>query len=95
MTLKKPIILCAGQNGRAVIYGYVDQHPVPGEPVTLHDAKMLIYWSSDSRGLFGCAANGPGKDSRLSPSVPCTTETVWQEWIEVTPEAAEVFDAWK
>ena len=58
---KNPIILCAGQNGRAV--------------------------------LFGCAANGPGDGSRLTPAVLSTTETVWQEWIEVGPAAAEAFDA--
>lgn len=92
---RQPIILCAGQNGRAVIYGYVDSEPVPGEPVRLYDARMLIYWHSDSKGLFGCAAKGPAKGSRLSPVVPSTTETVWQEWIEVTPRAARVFDGYQ
>ncbi len=92
MTERQPIILCAGQNGRAVIYGYVDSEPVPGQPVRLYDARMLLRWNGDSRGLFGCAANGPADGSSLTPAVPSTTETVWQEWIEVTPAAAEVFD---
>jgi len=92
---KNPIILCAGQNGRAVIFGYVDGEPIPGEPVKLWQARMLIYWSSSSNGLFGCAANGPGDGSRLTPAVLSTTETVWQEWIEVGPAAAEAFDAFE
>lgn len=92
---RKPIILCAGQNGRAVIYGWVESEPVPGEPVRLYDARMLLRWSSASNGLFGCAADGPAKGSRLTPSVPSTTETVWQEWIEVTDRAAEVFDGYE
>ena len=92
---KNPIILCAGQNGRAVLFGYVDGEPVAGEPVKLYQARMLIYWSSSSNGLFGCAANGPGDGSRLTPAVWSTTETVWQEWIEVGPAAAEAFDAFE
>jgi hypothetical protein len=89
----KPIILCCGANGRAVIYGRVESEPVPGEPVELHGARMVIYWAGPA-GLFGLAAKGPAGGSRLTHAVSRTTETVWQEWIAIEPDAAEKIDAW-
>jgi len=89
-----PIILCCGANGRAVVFGYVDELPVNGEPVTMYRARMVIYWAG-ARGLFGVAADGPETGSRLSPVVKMVTETVWQEWMDVTAEAAERINAWE
>lgn len=91
---RQPIILCAGANGRAVIYGYVDGDPVPGEPVELYQARMLIQWAGTG-GLFGVAAEGPHQDSRITAAVERTTETVWQEWLSVSPAAAKAMDGWK
>lgn len=87
----QPIILCAGANGRALIYGYVATEPIPGQPVRLERARMVLYYPSG--GTFGLAAKGPPKDSRVTDAVPVTVETVWQEWLAVTPQAAGVFDA--
>lgn len=87
----RPIILCAGANGRALIYGYAEGEPVPGQPVKLRNARMILYYPSG--GTFGLAADGPPKGSRVTRAVPETVETVWQEWIGVTEEAALVFDA--
>lgn len=85
---RKPIILCAGEHGRAVVFGWVDSDPVAGEPVTLYDARMIIYWGG-RRGLFSVAVDGPHPDSRLSPAVPTTTTTVWRQKIDVTEDAAK------
>lgn len=90
---RKPIILCCGANGRAAVFGYVDSEPVPGSPVTLHDARMVLYWPRECEGLFGLAANGPKEGLRITPAVGQTTETVWQEWIAVGAEAAEGLSA--
>jgi hypothetical protein len=92
---QKPIILCAGQNGRAVIYGYVDQDPVPGEAVTVHRARMVLYWDSKCGGLLGLAANGPKGDTRITAEVPRVVETCWQEFCDVAERAAESIDEWK
>lgn len=88
-----PIILCAGQNGRVLIYGYVGSEPVPGQPVRLERARMVIYYPSG--GTFGLAVDGPPAGSRVTKAVPVTVETVWQEWMACTPTAAERFDDWK
>lgn len=88
---RTPIILCAGERGRALVYGYVDAEPVLGEPVKLHNARMVIYYPSG--GTFGLAASGPPDGSRVTEAVDCTVETVWQEWLAVSAEAAGRFDA--
>ena len=89
----KQILLCAGKDGRALVYGYVSQDPEPGQPVRLERARMVI--SYPSGGTFGLAAVGPPKDSRVTHAVAEVVETVWQEWLAVTPEAAGVFDGWE
>lgn len=89
MNNKTPIILCAGKNGRALVFGWVDINPVPGEPVELYDAQMILQFPSG--GTFGLAAEGPPEGSKLTKVVPKVTETVWQEYLEVTPVAAEKF----
>ena len=89
-----PIILCCGDKGRAVVYGYVLGEPVPGEPVTLRRARMVIRWAGRG-GLFGVAASGPATGSAITVAVGSTTETVWQEWIAVSPEAADILDSWE
>lgn len=91
---KKPIILCAGQNGRAVIYGQVDSDPVPGQAVRLVNARMVLYWDQKCGGLFGLAAQGPKGATRITHAIPETVETVWQEWIAVAEGAVPKFADW-
>ena len=88
------ILLCAGQNGRCVLVGDVDQYPTPGQPVTLYNARMVLRWSAECGGLLGLAVNGPKTTTRITAAVPRTTETVWQEVCEVTAKAAEEIDKW-
>lgn len=92
-TKPRPIILCAGENGRCLVYGYVTSEPVPGKPVKLTKARMVIYYASG--GTFGLATDGPPNGSRVTHAVDETVETKWQEWLAVTEAAAEKFDAWK
>lgn len=82
-----PIILCAGEHGRCLVFGLVEAEPTPGEAVTLHRARMIL--SFPSGGTFGLAANGPPEGSRVTATVPKTVETCWQEWLAVTAEAAQ------
>ena len=88
----KPIILCAGQHGRALVYGYVAQEPEPGRPVRLERARMILYYPNG--GTFGLASVGPPAESRVTHAVDVTVETVWQEWLAVSEQAAKVLDGW-
>jgi len=81
------IILCGGNSGRCVVFGTTESEPVHGEPVRLTDARMILYWANED-GLFDVASNGPAPGSRLTPVVSTTVETVWQEWVAVSEEAA-------
>jgi hypothetical protein len=89
----KPIILCAGQNGRCLVYGYVSKEPVAGQPVRLERARMILRFPSG--GTFGLAAKGPPENSRVTHVVDVTVETSWQEWLAVSDDAAKVFDEWQ
>jgi hypothetical protein len=91
---KMQILSCCGANGRAVVFGTVAEKPVPGQPVELTDARMVLYWSTACGGLFGLAAKGPKEGTRITETVPLVVETCWQEWIEVTPEAAKALADW-
>lgn len=93
-TTRTPIILCAGTSGRAVLCGYVDELPVAGEPVLLHNARMVLRWDAACGGLLGLAAGGPRGDTRITAAVPRTLETVWQEWVEVAEAAVGGINAW-
>ena len=91
-TTRFPIVLCAGQNGRGLVYGYVDAEPEPGQPVRLYNARMVIYYPSG--GTLGLGVDGPPSGSRVTHAVDVTVETVWQEWFSVSEKAAAVFDGW-
>lgn len=93
--IRIPILLCATPTGRAVIFGYVDRRPIPGEAVTLHDARMVLYWDCACGGIFGLAANGPKGDTRVTSSIVETTATVWREWIRVSDSAVVAFREWE
>ena len=88
-----PIILCCGEHGRALVYGYVTDEPVTGKPVRLERARMVLNFPSG--GTFGLASDGPPIDSRVTHAVEVTTETKWQEWLKVSAKAAEAFDGWR
>lgn len=94
MENKTPIILCCGANGRAVVFGWADSFPEAGKPVELVRARMVLYWSSDTGGLFGLAKNGPAAGSRVTAPVDKLIETNWQEAILVSEEAAAKIDGW-
>ena len=88
------IVLCCGEHGRAVIVGDVDSAPVPGEPVEVRDARMVLRWDAACSGLLGLAAVGPRGDTRITHAVPRVVETRWQEWVAVTDAAADALDGW-
>ena len=92
--VEKRIILCCGNNGRAVVYGTVDAEPAAGRPVRLRNARMILYWSAECGGLFGLARSGPKTDTRITATVDEVVETSWQEFLAVSDAAVEKIERW-
>jgi hypothetical protein len=54
---------------RGVFFGYGD--PQEGQTcITLLNARMIVYWSSDMHGVLGLASIGPSTTCRVSHPVP-------------------------
>ena len=94
MSERKPIILCGGAQGRAVIFGYVDEEPTPGTPAVLFDARMVLRWDSACGGLFGLAAGGPKGATKVTAIVAKVVDTDWKQCLAVSTEAAKALSAW-
>ena len=90
----KTYVICYGTpSPRAVLIGQSATEPVVGQPITMQDARMVLYWAPECGGLYGLCANGPRGNSRLTASVPQYAVTP-VEWGELTPEAAAAVAAW-
>ena len=62
--------------------------------VRLTGARMIAYYSSDARTLFGVAAKGPGSGARVSPRVDAVTISPRPEhMIDATPESRNAIEA--
>jgi hypothetical protein len=67
---------------------------VTGQPITLHDARMVLYWPRSCGGIFGLAANGPKADLRLTDAVEEAATEAVRQWLSVSDEAAEGLRNW-
>ena len=90
---KKPVIICGGQTGRAVIFGWVDEIPEVNQTFEAHDARMVLYWPAECKGLLGLAADGPKRGIKLTSTVPFVRDTCRQV-IAVTKDAAKELKSW-
>lgn len=71
---------------RGVFFGYLNGKQ-SGDTLTLSNARMCIYWSSDMRGVLGLASIGPSNSCKISPAVPSITLNKVTSIMEATPEA--------
>lgn len=90
-----PMIVCVGEHGRAVVYGYAEAYPETGGSVVLHRARMVLRWDAACGGLLGLAANGPRGDTRITHAVERTGARPVQQYTSVSPEAARALDEWR
>ena len=88
------VIVCCGTNGRAVVFGECESEPVTGEAITLHNARMVLYWPAACGGLFGLAAKGPRNSLRLTEAVAKTATEAVRQWLSVSDDAAKRLRDW-
>ena len=91
-TRRVPVIICIGEHGRAVVFGYAARYPEIGKPCSLRGAKMILKWEG-GRGLFGIPKFGPEKGSRITCAVKRVSAIPLQV-LEVNEDAAKKIDEW-
>lgn len=94
MEKKQPFILCVGQHGRCVIFGYCDGTPEPGERPLVERPRMVLRWPAACGGLFGLAANGPKEGLQLTAEVHAHKVPPVDAAIPVTAEVAAALQEW-
>jgi hypothetical protein len=75
--------------GNAIFCGWTAD--ADSEVVKLRAARQAVYYSADTHGLLGLAANGPGKQSRIGPPADITVRNVTHV-IECSPEAVKSWE---
>lgn len=66
MSIKRYVVVTTDKRG--VFSGYLELETQ--EFVELIEARMIVKWSEETRGVLGLAAHGPQDGSRVTPSVP-------------------------
>ena len=95
MSIKRPVVVTTEHRG--VFFGYVKDDSELPQKITLSQARMCVYWSSDTKGVLGLAATGPTKSCRVGLAVPKFEAWKITGVIECTPEATEAWESgpWK
>ena len=86
-------IVCGGKTGRAVLFGFTSAPPEPGEPFTLFDARMVLYWPSACGGLLGLVEDGPKPGTRMSARVTEVSDATAHQVFPVALQVANDFVA--
>lgn len=76
---------------RGVFYGYVNGPTAGLDEIELFDARMAIYWGT-TRGLWELAETGPTAKSKISAKSPRIELRSITAVIDVTPEAAAIWE---
>jgi hypothetical protein len=67
--------------------------PLKDKQITLKNARMCIYWSTDVKGVVGLAATGPTKNCKITAPAPAITLEAVTAVMECSPEAAKAWEA--
>jgi len=83
----KHVVVTTDHNKRGVFAGVLESRD--GKGAVLTDAQQCVYWSSETKGVFGLASIGPQKGSRVGPVVPRLDLDGVAAVCEMTEEAVE------
>lgn len=64
----KWVVVTTSKNG--VFYGKLKEWDREKDYAVLENAKMVVYWSKETKGVLGLAATGPAVGSKVTSAVP-------------------------
>jgi hypothetical protein len=88
LNLEEKMVVVVTQ-GNAIFCGWAID--TDSAEIKLRGARQAVYYSADTHGLLGLAANGPGKDSRIGPPANITIRNITHV-IECSPSAVRVWE---
>ena len=88
MTTKKPTNpVVVTTEHRGVFFGYLNDENLESPTLSLTNARMCVYWSSDIHGVLGLASSGPSSSCKVTPEVPKIILQKVTSVMTATPEA--------
>lgn len=87
--MSRPVLVTTEYRG--VFFGYAED--TSGDVITLKNARNCIYWPSSQGGFAGLASEGPANGSRIGARVDQIELRKITAVAEVTPAAAEKWEA--
>ena len=85
---KRFVLITTDHNQKGVFVGYLIKDKSPST-ITLENARNVIYWDREVRGVFGLAALGPNSKCRIGPSVPRVQLYYVTSITDISKEAAK------
>lgn len=86
----KRIFVVVTTDKKGVFAGYIDKL-TENTTLRLEDAQMCVYWTPETKGVLGLAANGPGKGCKIGPPVPAITLHGVHAVMETSAKAEEAW----
>lgn len=87
---EKPVVVTTEHRG--VFFGNLNGSDPESKVITITEAQMCVYWTSDVQGVVGLATSGPSKSCRVTSPAPKITLQGVTAVMDATPEAAK---AWR
>ncbi len=88
-TKTRPVVITTEHRG--VFFGNLNGDDLAAKTLTLLNAQMCVYWSSDVKGVLGLAATGPSRACRVTPAVPKIVLQGVTAVMDATPEAVKAW----
>lgn len=86
----RPVLVTTAHRG--VFVGHTTEEEKDAT-ITLTDARMVVYWPAENRGVLGLAAEGPKRGAKVSPAVARLKLKNVTAVMDATPEAAKAWSA--
>jgi|SRR3990167_3197491 len=67
---QKAVLVTTDSTRRGVFFGYLESFDRTTQIAVLTQARLCVYWSRETHGVFGLAAKGPAAGSKIGPAVP-------------------------